>query len=76
MLDFDGKYVLEGLRSSDNCYTLISPLHTCHKVISNDIHHHFIRDLVDSNVLILKFAEIGKLADIFTKALDFVNLNS
>ena len=38
-----------------------------------DIHHHFIRDLVDSNVLILEFVEIEKQLDnIFTKALDFV----
>ena len=37
-----------------------------------DIHHHFISDLVDSNVLILEFVETEKqLADIFTKALDF-----
>ena len=38
-----------------------------------DIRHHFIRDLVDSNVLVLEFVETEKqLADIFTKALDFV----
>ena len=38
-----------------------------------DIRYHFIRDLVDSNVLILEFVEIGKqLANIFTKTLDFV----
>ena len=73
VLDAIGKCVLQGFHSSDNCYTLTSPSHTCHKVISNDIRHHFIRDLVDSNVLILEFVEIGKqLTDIFTKALDFV----
>ena len=27
VLDADGKYVLEGFRSSDNCYTLTSPSH-------------------------------------------------
>ena len=38
-----------------------------------DIRHHFIRDLVESNVLILEFVETEKqLANIFTKALDFV----
>ena len=38
-----------------------------------DIHHHFIRDLIESNVLILEFVETKKqLADIFTKVLDFV----
>ena len=38
-----------------------------------DIRQHFIRDLVDSNVLILEFVETEKqLTDIFTKALDFV----
>ena len=38
-----------------------------------DIYHHFIRELVDSNILTLEFVEIGnQLADIFTKALDFV----
>ena len=37
-----------------------------------DIRHRFIRDLVDSNVLILEFDETEKqVADIFTKALDF-----
>ena len=37
-----------------------------------DIHHHFIRDLIDSNVLILEFVETKKqLADMFTKAVDF-----
>ena len=38
-----------------------------------DICHHFIRDLVHSNVLILEFFETEKqLTDIFTKTLDFV----
>ena len=38
-----------------------------------DIFHHFIRDLVESNILILEFVETEKqLADIFTKVLDFV----
>ena len=38
-----------------------------------DICHHFIRDLIDTNILILEFVETGKqLADIFTKTLDFV----
>ena len=38
-----------------------------------DIRHHCIRDLVESNVLILEFVETKKqLTDIFTKALDFV----
>ena len=38
-----------------------------------NICHHFIKDLVDSDVLILEFIETGKqLADIFTKTLDFV----
>ena len=38
-----------------------------------DIRYHFIRDLVESNILILEFVETEKqLADIFTKALDFV----
>ena len=38
-----------------------------------DIRHHFIRDLVYSNVLILEFVEMEKqFVDIFTKALDFV----
>ena len=37
-----------------------------------DICHHFIRDLVNSNVLILEFVETKKQpAEIFTKALDF-----
>ena len=73
VFDTDGKCVLEGSRSSDNYYTLTSPSHTCHKVNSIDFRDHFIRDLVDSNVLILEFVETGKqLADIFIKALDFV----
>ena len=38
-----------------------------------NIRHHFIRDLVDSNVLTLEFIEIGnRLANIFTKARDFL----
>ena len=38
-----------------------------------DIRYHFIIDLVESNVLILKFVETRKqLVDIFAKALDFV----
>ena len=38
-----------------------------------DIRHHFKRDLVESNVLILEFVETDKqLADIFIKSLDFV----
>ena len=38
-----------------------------------NICNHFLRDLVHSNVLILEFVEIEKqLADIFTKALDFI----
>ena len=38
-----------------------------------DICHHFIKDLVESSVLILEFAETEKqLVDIFTKALNFV----
>ena len=60
VLDTDGKCVLEGFHSSDNCYTLSSPLHTCQEVNSNGNHRHFIRDLVDSNVLILEFVETGK----------------
>ena len=73
VFDTNGKCVLEGFRSLDNCYTLSSPSHTCHRVNSNGIHHHFIRDLVDSNVRILEFVKIRKqFADILTKALDFV----
>ena len=73
VLDVDGKCVLEGFRSLDNCYILTSSSHTCHKVISNDINHHIIRYLVDSNVLVLEPIETKKqLADIFTKALVFV----
>ena len=34
VLDADGKCVLKGFRSSDNCYTLTSPSHSCHKVNS------------------------------------------
>ena len=43
------------------------------KTMHIDICYHFIRDLVDSNVLIMEFVEIRKqLTDIFTKTLDFV----
>jgi hypothetical protein len=36
-----------------------------------DIRHHFIRDLVEENVVVLKHvATTEQLADIFTKALD------
>ena len=43
------------------------------KTKNTDIHHHFIRDLVESNVLLLESVETEKqLEDIFTKALDFV----
>ena len=36
-----------------------------------DIRHHFIRDLVEENVVVLKHvATEEQLADIFTKALD------
>ena len=73
VFDTDGKCILEGFHSPNNYYTLTSPSHSCHKVNSNDIRHYFIRDLVDSNVLILKFVETGKqLPNIFTKSLDFV----
>ena len=42
------------------------------KTKHTDIHHHFIRDLVDSNVLIIEFVETEKqLANIFTETLDF-----
>ena len=38
-----------------------------------DIRHHFITDLVETNVLVLEFVETEQqLVDIFTKALDFV----
>ena len=36
VIDIDGKCILEGFRSPDNCYTLISPSHTCHKINYND----------------------------------------
>ena len=73
VLDIDGKCMLEGFCSSDHCYTLSSSSYTCHKVNSNNIRHYFIRDLVDSNVLVLEFVETGKqLTYIFTKTLDFV----
>ena len=36
VLDTNGKCVLDGFRSSDNCYTLTSPSYSCHKVHSND----------------------------------------
>jgi len=36
-----------------------------------DIHHHFIKDLVQENIVILEHvATKEQLADIFTKALD------
>ena len=60
VIDTDGKCVLESFYLLDNCYTLSSPSLTCHKVNSNDIRHYFIRDLVNSNVLILEFVETGK----------------
>ena len=37
VIDDNGKCILEGFRSPDNCYTLASPSHTCHKSGSNDI---------------------------------------
>ena len=36
IINADGKCVLEGFRSPDNCCTLTSPLHTCHKMDSDD----------------------------------------
>ena len=36
VIDDDGKCTLEGFRSLDNCYTLTSPLHMCHKICSDD----------------------------------------
>ena len=36
VVDADGKCMLEGFRTPDNCYTLTSPLHMCHKIDSND----------------------------------------
>src|SRR4030066_233437 len=48
-----------------------SVLHSRTKHI--DIHHHFIRDLVESNIVTLEHVVTEKqLADIFTKALDAV----
>ena len=42
-----------------------------------DIHHHFIRELVENKIVALEYVEIEKqLADIFTKALDFVRFDS
>ena len=39
--------------------------------------HHFIRDFVESKIVILEFVEIEKqIAKIFTKALDFTGFNS
>ena len=34
VIDVDGKCILEGFRSPNNCYTLTSPSHTCHKIDS------------------------------------------
>ena len=36
VIDADGKCVQEDLRSSNNCYTLTSPSHTCHMMNSDD----------------------------------------
>ena len=42
-----------------------------------DIHHHFVRDLVESKTIVLEFVKIDKqLADIFTKPLDFAKFDS
>ena len=36
VIDASCKCILEGFWSLDNCYTLTSPSHTCHKVDSDD----------------------------------------
>ena len=36
IIDANGKFVLEGMRYSNNCYTLTSPSHTCHKINYDD----------------------------------------
>ena len=42
-----------------------------------DIHHHFIRKLVENKIVILEYVTIEKqLADIFAKALDAVHFES
>ena len=41
-----------------------------------DIRHHFIRELVENNVIILEYVTTeNQLADIFTKPLDFVRFD-
>ena len=41
-----------------------------------DIHHHFIRDLVENKTTFLEHVEIEKqLGNIFTKTLDFVKFD-
>ena len=41
-----------------------------------DIRHHFVRDLVESKIVVLKFVETNKqLADIFIKPLDFAKFD-
>ena len=42
-----------------------------------DIRHHFIRELIENKIVALEYVETGKqLANIFTKALDFVKFVS
>ena len=42
-----------------------------------NIRHHFIRELVENKTIVLEYVEKKKwLAEIFTKALDFVKLDS
>ena len=47
VIDANGKCILEGLRSFDNCYTLTSSSHTCHKSNYDDkkLWHETLRHL-------------------------------
>lgn len=43
----------------------------------NDILHHFIEDLVERNMIVLKHIHIGgQLADLLTKALDTIRFET
>ena len=58
VIDVDGKCILEGFHFLDNCYTLTSPSHTCHKIDSDD------KKLWHERLGHLNYESLKKLSDI------------